>query len=113
MVTAARRTKVRHLRPRVWETSRWSSSSRSPPGMRSLQEALDTFKNMRAHVAAQLAGTVAAVIRGESRRLKGLAKGGAAVHMEARTASQNAAATARQGRREFKEHMDMKREAER
>eukprot|EP00959_Pyramimonas_sp_CCMP1952_P124393 2600867-Pyramimonas_sp.AAC.1 len=46
--------------------------------MRSPQEALDIFKNLRAHVGAQLAGTAAAAARGENRRLKGLAKGGAA-----------------------------------
>ena len=60
-----------------------------------------------------MAGTVTAVIRSENRRLKGLARGDAAVHKELCAELEKDAAKARQERREFREHMEMKKEKER
>ena len=77
---------------------------------RSLQEALQLFRNMSHQVGASLSGTVSRVLHMESKRHQALSLEDAAVHTELRAALVDQEAAARRARLAFKEQVSREKE---
>ena len=78
--------------------------------MRSLQEALQLFRNMGNQVGASLASTVTSVLRRETKRHKALSQEDAVVHDELRAVLKDEEAEVRRARLAFKEQMSQEKE---
>ena len=78
--------------------------------MRSLQEALQIFRNMNTQVGASLASTVTSVLHRETKRHKALSQEDPMVHDQLQAALQDEEAEARRARLAFKEQMSAEKE---
>lgn len=78
--------------------------------MRSLQEALQLFRNMGDQVGASLASTVALVLHKTQKRHKALSQEDAVVHDELRAVLKDEQAEVCRARLAFKEHMSQEKE---